>query len=62
MSNDAKLRKFIQRDNHNSDQDYHEILIDTAHYNAEKYGFVPEFKQEDLVETEYEIRSMLNLQ
>ena len=42
-------------------QDYQEMLSDTAHYKAEQYGFVPGYAQEEWVETENDILSLLDL-
>ena len=43
------------------DQDYQEMIAEAAYYKAEQRGFVPGFEEEDWLEAENEIRSMLNL-
>ncbi len=44
-----------------SDQDYQEMIAEAAYYKAEQRGFVPGFEEEDWLEAENEIMSMLNL-
>ena len=44
-----------------SDQDYQEMIAEAAYYKAEQRGFVPGFEEEDWLEAENEIISMLNL-
>ena len=44
-----------------SDQDYYEMIAEAAYYKAEQRGFIPGFEEEDWLEAENEIMSMLNL-
>ena len=43
------------------DQDYQEMIAEAAYYKAEQRGFIPGFEEEDWLEAENEIMSMLNL-
>ncbi len=44
-----------------NNQDFQEMLSDTAHYKAQQYGFVPGYAQEEWIETENDILSLLDL-
>lgn len=42
-------------------QDYQEMVSQAAYYKAEQRGFIPGYEEEDWLEAENEILSMLNL-
>ena len=44
-----------------SDQDYYEMIAEAAYYKAEQRGFIPGYEEEDWLEAENEIMSMLRL-
>ena len=46
---------------YNPDQDYHEMIAEAAYYKAEQRGFKPGFEEDDWLEAENEIMSILNL-
>ncbi|MBT8124729.1 MAG: DUF2934 domain-containing protein [Gammaproteobacteria bacterium] len=54
--------KFKKNTEHIPNQDYHEMISQAAYYKAEQRGFIPGFEEEDWLEAENEILSMLNLQ
>jgi len=53
--------KFKKSTAHIPNQDYQEMVSQAAYYRAEQRGFIPGYEEEDWLEAENEILSMLNL-
>jgi len=47
MPNTVKSRKTPQKHKHVRAQNYQEMLVEVAHYNAEQHGFISGFEEEE---------------
>jgi len=54
--------RFKKSTAHIPNHDYHEMVSQAAYYKAEQRGFIPGYEEEDWLEAENEILSMLDLQ